>query len=69
MAKNVPGAEFISDGVKYVLGHGPTGNLRPFTVGPITTVAKLPGGVVVIAAVAAVGLAAAGIAWMFSGDK
>ncbi|HEY1685693.1 MAG TPA: hypothetical protein VGG19_13075 [Tepidisphaeraceae bacterium] len=35
MAKNVPGATFVADGIKYVLKIGPKGNLRPYTVGPV----------------------------------
>ena len=40
MAINQPGATFVSRGVKYVLGYGPKGNLRPYTVGPVTTGGK-----------------------------
>jgi len=40
MAKNVPGAAFVSKGVKYVLDYGPKGNLRPYTVGPVKTAVK-----------------------------
>ena len=35
MAKNVEGARFVSKGIEYVLQHGPKGNLRPYTVGPV----------------------------------
>ncbi len=32
---NMPGDKFVSKGIEYVLGYGPKGNLRPFTVGPV----------------------------------
>jgi hypothetical protein len=40
MAKNIPGAIFVSKGVKYVLDYGPKGNLRPYTLGVAKTVIK-----------------------------
>jgi len=40
MAKNVPGAKFVSKGIEYVLDYGPKGNLRPYTLGPIKKAAK-----------------------------
>jgi hypothetical protein len=37
MAKNIPGALFISKGIRYVLDYDPKGNLRPYTVRLIKT--------------------------------
>ena len=37
---DMPGDTFVSQGIKYVLLRGPKGNLRPFTVGPITAIAR-----------------------------
>ena len=37
---NMIGETFVSKGIKYVLQQGPKGNLRPYTVGPVTAVAR-----------------------------
>jgi len=37
---DMPGDTFVSKGLKYVLQHGPKGNLRPYTVGPVRELAK-----------------------------
>jgi len=36
---DMPGDTFVSQGIKYILLHGPKGNLRPYTVGPIAALA------------------------------
>lgn len=61
MAKNVPGATFVSRGMEYVLDFGPKGNLRPYTVGPIKTAIKsrnpyIIGATVIVVVAAAIGL-------------
>ena len=33
---DMPGDTFISKGIKYILLNGPKGNLRPYTVGPVS---------------------------------
>ena len=37
---DMPGDTFVSKGIEYVLQHGPKGNLRPYTLGPVTSVAR-----------------------------
>ncbi len=61
MAKNVPGATFVSKGIKYVLNYGPKGNLRPYTVGPIKKATKtrnpyIIAGTVLVVVVVAIGV-------------
>ena len=51
MARNVPGAKFVSKGVEYVLDYGPKGNLRPYTLGPIKKAAKTRNPYIIIATV------------------
>ena len=36
----MPGDTFISKGIKYLLLHGPKGNLRPYTVGPVSELTR-----------------------------
>jgi hypothetical protein len=36
----MPGDTFVSQGIKYILNHGPKGNLRPYTVGPVVALAR-----------------------------
>ena len=38
---DMPGDTFVSQGIKYILLHGPKGNLRPYTVGPVATLARV----------------------------
>ena len=37
---DMPGDTFVSKGIKHILLQGPKGNLRPYTVGPVTEVAR-----------------------------
>ena len=37
---DMPGDTFVSQGIKYTLLHGPKGNLRPYTVGPVVALAR-----------------------------
>ena len=41
---NMPGDTFIcKKGIKYVLKYGPKGNLRPYTVGPVSEAVRKGG--------------------------
>jgi len=51
MARNVPGAKFVSKGIEYVLDYGSKGNLRPYTLGPIKKAAKTCNPYIIIATV------------------
>jgi hypothetical protein len=54
MAKNVPGATFVSKGIKYILDYGPKGNLRPYTVGPVEVVTKTRNPYIIVAIIVVV---------------
>jgi len=37
---NMPGETFMSQGIKYILLHGPKGNLRPYVAGSAAALAR-----------------------------
>ena len=58
---NFPGETFVSQGIKYILQHGPKGNLRPYVVGPVAVAAKTRNPWIILGVVALVVVVVGGI--------